>query len=154
MSTQNRNLETGIRYGIISASSLDSEIIDMIERNGDNLTADEALKQIRLDVNKAVDAGEVEEDDFDAEVDRRMTEWSENASEEVYRLVEGEGNTRLEVQTTWLGGAQLVWVFRSPHMTYRGLCSPCVPNALDLDTPFDPHGHLGYDVPPDWRRKD
>ena len=54
----------------------------------------------------------------------------------------------------WLGGAPLLWVTKSSHMTYRSPCSPCVPNAIDLDSEFDPHGTLGYNVPADWRRKE
>lgn len=33
----------------------------------------------------------------------------------------------------YLGGAPLIWVTKSPFATYCRTCSPCVPNAGDLD---------------------
>lgn len=151
----NVNPETGIRYGIISANNLDPEIIDTIQHQGTSLTEAAALAQIRLEVNREIANGDLGEDDFDDEVDRRIEEWCEGAgSEEVHSYTEGEPGSpdRLEVQTTWLGGALHVFCFRSPRLTTARLCSPCVPNCGDLDS-LDPNGYDCYDVPPDWRRE-
>jgi hypothetical protein len=156
----NINAETGVRYGVISAANIDPEIIDMIEMNGENLSAHAALEQIRIDVNEACNAGTVTEENFDSEVDRRMSEWHENAAEEVYRFVEygDDGLVDVEIHTGWLGGAQHLFVIRSPFMCFAAQCSPCVPNAGDLDTRFDDDSKEGtiacYDVPPDWRASD
>jgi len=35
----------------------------------------------------------------------------------------------------YLGGAPLIWVTRSEYITWAAPCSPCVPNAGDLDSP-------------------
>lgn len=156
----NINAETGVRYGVISAANIDPEIIDMIEVNGDNLSAHAALEQIRIDVNEACNAGTVTEEDFDSEVDRRMSEWHEGAEEEIYRFVEygDDGLIDVEIHTGWLGGAQHLFVIRSPFMCFAAQCSPCVPNAGDLDTRRDDDSQEGtvvcYDVPPDWRVSD
>ena len=151
----NVNPETGIRYGIIRADNLEPEIIETIQHQGENLAEAAALAQIRLEVNREIANGDLSEDDFDDEVDRRIEEWCEGAgSEEVHSYTEGEPGSpdRLEVQTTWLGGALHVFCFRSPRLTTVRLCSPCVPNCGDLDS-LDPNGYDCYDVPPDWRRE-
>lgn len=53
-------------------------------------------------------------------------------------------------RTSWLGGALNLWIFESPILGMYRVCSPCVPNAGNLDQP-DPDGVLTYDVPADWR---
>jgi len=54
-------------------------------------------------------------------------------------------------QVTWLGGAQIVFIFESPFTGFFDLCSPCVPNATNLDNPNE-NGFEGYTVPGDWLR--
>lgn len=62
-----------------------------------------------------------------------------------------EGNYQgVHYQISWLGGAPLLFVFESPFKGMFQLCSPCVPNAVSLESPSDV-GAEGYDVPPDWR---
>lgn len=39
-------------------------------------------------------------------------------------------------QITWLGGVALLWVLDGPTGLADRLCSPCVPNAADLDSGF------------------
>jgi hypothetical protein len=65
----------------------------------------------------------------------------------------------IEYQVTWLGGAPLVWVLKGPIGSVNRLCSPCVPNAGDLDSGFiggdqvpppDFKGYECYVVPPNW----
>ena len=55
-------------------------------------------------------------------------------------------------QTTWLGGAQMIWIFASPMMGHFALCSPCVPGACDGGARRSvDDGYMGYDMPPSWR---
>lgn len=49
----------------------------------------------------------------------------------------------------YLGGAPLIWVYKSPELTKVRLCSPCIPNGGDLDSP-DPNGEECYAVPVEW----
>lgn len=144
----NVNPETGIRYGIISANALDPEIIDEIQRTGRDAHWEQRLEELRLETNADVEDGLISEDEFDASLDRRIEECSD-------RFYDDEPVHKFEIdgvkgQTTWLGGALLVWIFKSPVISTVRLCSPCVPNAGNLDNP-DPDGYQAYDVPLDWR---
>lgn len=87
------------------------------------------------------------EDFIDSKLSRAMDHLhiEEPIIEFEYKGVEG--------RTSWLGGALNLWIFESPHTNTFALCSPCVPNACNLDQP-DPDGYVGYDVPPEWRVKE
>jgi hypothetical protein len=78
--------------------------------------------------------------------------------------IEGEYDG-VKYRISWLGGAPLVWVLEGPTGYCRSLCSPCVPNAADLDSGFqdeaDPavQDERAYDwycyvVPADWLPKE
>jgi len=57
----------------------------------------------------------------------------------------------------WLGGAPILYVIKSPLIgCANNLCSPCVPNAADLDSGFHqgPTGFDCYIIPESWVRKD
>lgn len=66
--------------------------------------------------------------------------------------------------TSWLGGALNFFIFEGPVGYVERLCSPCVPNAGDLDSGFllrdefndEQHGtdNECYVVPRDWLTKD
>ena len=56
----------------------------------------------------------------------------------------------VKYEISWLGGAPLLWVFESPIISKARLCSPCVPNAGDLDS-LDDDGYECYGIPEDWR---
>ncbi len=152
MST-NHNPETGIRYGIIAMNSLDGDLAEVLWVDGKNVSEEEAIKEIRAEV-EAKYAEQAEFDlldcDSDDEIGREIEDACMNLQIEEPTIT---GNyDGVEYMISWLGGAPLVWVLKSPYMTYRSLCSPCVPDGGDLDSEFDPHGNLMYDVPPDWRR--
>ena len=78
-------------------------------------------------------------------------------------IIEGEYEG-VKYHISWLGGAPLLWVFEGPVGYCNSLCSPCVPNAGDLDSGFelwddleegdwDGKGFECYVVPRDWLRK-
>ena len=148
---KNINPDTGVRYGVISTRNIDQDVLDTILQNGTDLSYAEAEEETRRDVEADVRAGRgILLDDVDMEVQARMENYQSDEPVVRYTLTDDAGQTTLEVQTTWLGGAQLLWVFKSPYRTKARLCSPCVPGAGDLDNP-DPEGVECYDVPPDWR---
>lgn len=77
-------------------------------------------------------------------------------------FIEGECEG-VKYQISWLGGAPLLWVTEGPIGYANQLCSPCVPNAADLDGGFIPgnsddekrtmtEGYMCYVVPKDWLR--
>ena len=150
----NINPTTGIHYGVISARSLDQDVIDMI-MDGDNVTEQAAEEEFRKQINHEIESGRLSADDFGEEMERRLRERSECASEDDYRYVEYDeaGKLQLEVQTIWLGSAMLVYVLQSPYLAAAPVCSPCCPNAGDLDNRYEDGegGVTCYDVPPDWR---
>jgi hypothetical protein len=55
----------------------------------------------------------------------------------------------IKMMLSSLGGAPLLWVFFSPYLDMVRLCSPCVPNAGDLDSP-DGQGYQCYALNPEW----
>lgn len=60
----------------------------------------------------------------------------------------------VEYHISWLGGAPLLWVFKSDVIVKANLCSPCVPNAGNLDS-LDPEGgEVCYGIPSDWYYKE
>lgn len=151
--SSNTDPETGIRYGIIAANGLDPEIIERIQSTGRDVHWEQRLEELRLETNADVEDGLISEDEFDASLDRRIEECSDRFyDDEPVHEFEIDG---VKGQTTWLGGALMVWVFDSPHTGVFRLCSPCVPNCCDLNSPVDvlrdKVGEIGYDVPPDWR---
>ena len=146
----NINPTTGIRYGIISANSLHSDIINDIQSCGVDVHYEEAMADLR-DAIKAVCSDYMASCDADEVAELAV----ENAGQDFYddEPVHKFNIEGVEGRTTWLGGALLVWVFESTHMTHAKLCSPCVPNCGDLDNlqDEDEGGYPCYDVPPTWR---
>ena len=147
----NMNPETGIRYGIVAANSLHGDVICELQANGKDLHWEEFAEDVKRGLQGEVDYGDHDDDpdfDFDEELDSRM----ENAADHFYddEPVHEFDYQGVQGRTTWLGGALLVWVFESKWTTNARLCSPCVPNCCDLDSP-DPDGYEGYDVNPEWR---
>ena len=137
----NVNPETGIRYGIISANSLDGELVqDLLYYEGEDLSWKEAEEEIKI----AMREEGVTEEDWDRTLDDRLSD--------VYidePIVEGECEG-VKYRTSWLGGALHFWIFESPRIGLYSKCSPCCPNAGNLDSPND-DGVECYDVPEGWR---
>jgi hypothetical protein len=152
--SSNVNPETGIRYGIISANGLDPEVVNDIQMNGKDVHWDEFVAQVRADVMREVENGDMDESEAEFEIDERMDyDRSCFDDEPVHEFdIECPGYGRVKGRTTWLGGALMVWIFESPFVVSAKLCSPCVPNCGNLDDvgPFG-YGEECYDVPADWR---
>jgi hypothetical protein len=159
-STVNVNPETGIRYGVIAAQSLNSDLFDDLTiYRGENESLAEALKELRDAIE--AEAHEVEEtfaDTGKSWADTKWSDWDDYVESQYERRSEGveidepvysgtyEG---VKYRVGWLGGAQIVWILESPETTHADLCSPCVPNAGNLDS-RSPNGFECYDVPKGW----
>lgn len=150
----NTNLETGIRYGTIYLNHLNADTADWLFTDGTNVSEEEAYEEAEIEIRAAVMAeiasGEFddEDNDLEAEVARRMENLDDYFQiDEPYIEGECEG---VKYGISWLGGAPLLWVYESPYITKHGLCSPCVPNAGDLESEGE---YECYDVPPDWRER-
>jgi hypothetical protein len=103
--------------------------------------------------------GHADREDF---IDNQLAHQSDYVVEEP--TIEGTVDD-VKYEISWLGGAPLLWVLEGPEGVANKLCSPCVPNAADLDGGFvlgdemlaeqDYSHHFGcYCVPRDWLRKD
>ena len=130
----NIDRETGIRYGVVALNSLADWAFDEFFYQGTNLTSEAAYASFREDNPEAT---EEDEQEF----------WDcYESDEEEYELKTDDG---LELLLSYLGGGALVWVCKSPHTTYARECSPCVPNAGDLDS-LDSTGVRCYTLPEEW----
>lgn len=141
MSIINVNPETGIRYGVISCDSLDFEVYsDIFDKAWDIYTA-ECCKMA---------AKENGITDFDSdEFSNFQDEFFENYEpEEIKAELEYKG---CKLWLTTLGGAYILYVLYSRKKTYAKLCSPCCPNACNLDARSQKWGFECYDVPNSWR---
>lgn len=69
------------------------------------------------------------------------------------RYVEKTGNNEEFVcQLSNLGGMPLIFVMSSPVLVKKPLCSPCIPNAIDLDADDSSKEiYVGYGIPDFWR---
>jgi hypothetical protein len=91
-----------------------------------------------------------------------MDTWVEHRTEHLMDRVMIEGPNisgkldGVDYQISWLGGAPLLWVLHSPNIVeVHSLCSPCVPNAGNLDSeivPANQDGYVCYGIPEEWTR--
>lgn len=96
--------------------------------------------------------GAVDEEDF---IEMALDEFSDCFQTDMVNITGTyEG---VDYMITELGGAELLWVLKGPIGGVRSLCSPCVPNAGDLDSGFEVGvtlGHECYVVPKSWLAKE
>jgi len=138
--TANIDVTTGIAYGVVSLNSLEDWVFDEFFDNGRNLTAEGAEEEFVAEWD--ADHPDGDEDDRE-EALQEMWDYYDGC-EEQYSL-ETDG---MILELSYLGGAPLVWVLKSPHVRNVRECSPCCPNAGDLDSG---EGNTPtYDLPPDW----
>lgn len=157
MPTANINRETGIHFGAISGNSLDSDVLFDLQEKAFCLEYETALcdylKRRLLSVqtlvlgdhltsNQLVDL--CDEKGIDPDIDCFADLFY---SDEPSGTIEHDG---LIITFDWLGGAPLIIVNESPFVTFANPCSPCVPNAGDLDN-LDPDGVECYTVPENWK---
>lgn len=139
--------ETGIPYGYIAANSLNPDLVhELMYVHGMDLSYQESLAEHL----KGLRAEHLErhEDLAEFDEDRYVDEFSDGHEDSEPTIAGTHEDVRY--RSSWLGGALNFWIFFSPHTNTFDKCSPCVPNAGNLDCP-NPNGELAYDVPADWR---
>ena len=124
----NTNPDTGIRYGVASLNNLAEWVFDEFFHNGRNLSYEGWAEENAEEIAAAEESGE---------------EIYYESDEDTYEL-EIDG---MQLGLSTLGGAYNVWVFLSPHTANHALCSPCCPNAGNIDSPGD---FTCYTLPADW----
>lgn len=160
MALANINPKTGIPYGVIKGNSV-PELLEEIFQHGRNLTYEDWKARLthevrqglrdsladfilpKSQIERTVDA--VSDEVMDLLLEVQLND-SYQAEEEDY---EWEAPDGCRYKVGWLGGAPLIWVLFSPWVTEAHRCSPCVPNAGDLDSPC-PEGVTCYCVAPEW----
>jgi len=130
----NIDQQTGIRYGVVSLNSLAGWVIDEFFDNG----TDETMRQIEADYRE----------ENGLSVDEEIPEeWYDDLEiEEAVYTLETDG---MSLGLNYLGGAALVWVYKSPVTAKCSFCSPCCPGAGDLDNKRD-DGVETYSLPDEW----
>lgn len=138
----NMNTESGIRYGVVTMNSLQDWVFEEFLNNGENVSYQEAEKEFIAEFLFEYE-GDKLQTDLDEALD--MFRDSYHGEEERYTLI-SEG---MSLELSYLGGAPLVWVLSSPVVERARLCSPCCPNAGDLDNK-DEGGYETYSLPSEW----
>lgn len=156
----NINEKTQIPYGYISASALDSELVDTLMYSaGVDHSMNAAIKEV------AIEMFPEHADDINTLRAELVVDWvSENVDDdsefldciseiEIQEPIISGVYEGVEYATSWLGGALNFFILKSPVVTDKARrASPCVPNAGILDT-LD--GDVeSYNVPDSWRRED
>ena len=152
--TVNTNSKTGIRFGVIAVNNLNSDVVEDLwyGYGAVDLSYQAAMEELDAEIGREADrlieTGELQAEDRDWYVDRETDKRRDDIQIDEPII---EGNYQgVHYQISWLGGAPLLFVFESPFKGRFQLCSPCIPNAVSLESPSDV-GTEGYDVPPDWR---
>ena len=150
----NINPKTNISYGVIAVSSLADWVWDEIQSYGRSLSHEAYIEH--SDIGRAIQFIHDAIDCLDISMDcvdelKHIVGTLEQQLNDEYAPEEEEfeyNKDGLHLQLTWLGGAPLIYVMDSPHTRMVRQCSPCCPNAGDLDTK---DGNIfAYDLPKDW----
>lgn len=131
--TCNRDLETGIRYGIIPLGRLNDSAMDAFEGEYD-------LSCPHCGADLA--------DDFEGpnacpECAREIADGEQYADEPSHWALVEDG------YEGFLDSSNDVWITSSPYYTRAAFCSPCAPGACYLTDPRE-DGARAYCLGPDW----
>ena len=149
----NTNPDTGIRYGIVSLNSLHGDIFHDFVSNGTDLDCEAAYDEAKAEFIAKYHSDALKA----AEIWEATRAWEDSGEQNFYDSWEcDEASYEWETEgmklgMSTLGGAYNVWVFESPHTAEHALCSPCCPNAGNIDTPGN---YLCYTLPADWFRNE
>lgn len=154
----NTHPETGIPYGVIALANIDSDIAqELLYGSGEDITFKAAQQELRESIEHAC------RDALDLEQTQEVVELALELYADNYQceepVTEGEYDG-VKYHISWLGGAQILLVAEGPLGVAKALCSPCIPNAADLDSGFCPvmeedhfdYRHECYIVPHGWLR--
>ena len=152
MGQSNRDIQTGIRYGVISPHSVSPEALDEIYMQGDNLTH----AAVRDDIKRVADAladilrdcvsERYRQDIIDTTADAII----ESANDSGHLDGDGDDTYRYDRDGYVIEASSLgLFVTKSPYKTRARFCSPCAPGAGDLDSP-DADGVETYCLGADW----
>ena len=130
--TTNTDPDTGIRYGAISQNSLDLDAINDWYDN--DAVYDDQLKELREKINDLFEfigfIGDEKKADLRDEIEQIFND-NYNNDEPAFYFEDKEYKAEYSHSLNcWI-------ILKSPYYTYCEQCSPCVPNAGNLDNPID-----------------
>lgn len=126
------------------ADGIEEEIYNEIEDRTPHLVRDDTyMEDLYTDAFQRL--GYADRDDY---IDTRLELESQDMQIEEPTISGTLDGVKYEI--SWLGGAPLLFVLKSPVISKAKLCSPCVPNAGDLDS-LDEDGYECYGIPEYWR---
>jgi hypothetical protein len=127
--------KTGIHYGVIAQNSLNSEAFQEVFDRAVDLNFEEYVEGLRCEIRDFLEDKVREkhivsltEDVFDVLQDAILESYGGEKTSWEYSDEDYELQDCLETN---------VMVTKSPYYTFCRKCSPCVPNAGDLDNPMD-----------------
>jgi hypothetical protein len=131
----NVNFDTGIHYGCISQHSVDLSTMDDWYDN--DAYYDEAKQEIIDGIKSALS------DYFDEEYIAEVVEAALDRFNESYQNDEPAYYFEDSEYSAEYSQSLCCWIIKkSPYYTYCKTCSPCVPNAGDLDSPVTPDEYM------------
>lgn len=142
----NFNENEGLPFTYFSCRNLDPELINELQQKGHDMHYSSALRDASFKAETAVENGSF--DNYDEAYEEEISALDDWEDPEPVHMGEQEG---VFYVTSWLGGALLLCVMDSPLRGKFAKCSPCLPGALDGDTPGDCEG---FDIPESWKRKE
>jgi len=127
----NMDVDTGIHYGCISQHSVDLSAMDDWYDN--DAYYDEAKQEITDGIESALS------DYLDKEYIEEVIEAALDRFNESYQNDEPAYYIEDTEYVATYSNSLCCWIIeKSPYYTYCKVCSPCVPNAGDLDSPVIP----------------
>jgi hypothetical protein len=149
--TTNYDSSTGIYYGVISQHSIDPEAFSDIHQAARDLSYESAVDQLKKELRDALEGVMSEHFSTSSYGGRKSKSETatESATDAAWEAIEQEFNDSYEsyADHAWLyekDGYELrdclttdIFVIKSPYYTFAPECSPCVPNAGNLDSASD-----------------
>lgn len=143
--------KTGIHYGVIAQNSLNQDVFSDVSNEAVDVRFDEYLETVKDDVRNLLE-------------DKVRGSKLDDLTDEIFSIVEEAVSEDYQGEKTdWLFEDKdykltdcletNVFVLKSPYFTFCKKCSPCVPNAGDLDNPEE-NGLKTYCLGPEFFDED
>jgi len=147
----NMNLETGIHFGCISQNTLDTDALMGLIDNSADVLYDSASDEFKEDLKTAIEEKTIlelltnnymDESLVDEEYDTIVEEWCQGYQNDYHQWYYQDE----EYEMDFSEDMNCIIILKSPYYTYCRGCSPCVPNAGDLDEPVTPEDYENDDT--------
>jgi hypothetical protein len=144
----NMDLETGFHYGCISQNTLDPDVLNDLIMDSDDLIYEECMQEIENEAKAAIEEGTIREflivhdlqDDVDEDnitLEAIMDAANQSYMNDNHQYYYDDGEYKLDFSDDM----NCIIICKSPYYTFCRGCSPCVPNAGDLDEPVTPEDY-------------